>query len=95
VPVAPTAARVLVVSTRVSHHEYTGITRHSRTRVVLTAYFVISLVIGLSCHHPFADLATKLDAGVEASGPHDLAVRTASALVSSAARVHRIPAQRS
>ena len=32
VPVAPAAARVVVVSTRVSHHEFTGITRHSRTR---------------------------------------------------------------
>ncbi len=32
VPVAPAAARVVVVSTRVSHHGRTGITRHSRTR---------------------------------------------------------------
>jgi hypothetical protein len=28
-PGAPAAARVVVVNTRVSHHEYTGITRHS------------------------------------------------------------------
>ena len=33
-----------------SHHEFTGTTRHSRTRMVLTAYFVLSPVIGLSCH---------------------------------------------
>ncbi|MDR3484385.1 MAG: hypothetical protein P4M05_05675 [Bradyrhizobium sp.] len=33
----------------------------------------------------------QLDAGVEASGPHDFTVREISALVSSAARVHRIP----
>ena len=32
----------------------------------------------------------KLDAGVEASGPHDFAVRKQNALVRSAARVHRI-----
>jgi hypothetical protein len=31
-------------------HGFTGITRHSRTRVVLTAYFVLSPVIGLACH---------------------------------------------
>jgi hypothetical protein len=40
-----------VVNTRVSHHGRTGITRHSRTRMVLTVYFVLSLVTGLSCHH--------------------------------------------
>jgi hypothetical protein len=32
-------------------------------------------VIGLSCHRRFADTSAKLDAGVEASGPHDFAVR--------------------
>jgi hypothetical protein len=32
VPVAPAAACAKVVSTRVSHHEFTGITRHSRAR---------------------------------------------------------------
>jgi hypothetical protein len=35
-------------------------------------------------------LLARLDAGVEASEPHDFAVRD-SALVSGAARVHRIP----
>jgi hypothetical protein len=29
-----------------SHHRSTGITRHSRTRVVLTAYFVLSPITG-------------------------------------------------
>ena len=33
----------------------------------------------------------ELDASVEASGPHDFAVRELSALVFGAARVHRIP----
>ena len=63
-----------VENTRVSHHGRTGITRHSRTRVVLTVSFVISLVIGLfvtiACGSP-----RKLDAGIEAPGPHDFAVR--------------------
>src|SRR3954454_15503980 len=41
--------------------------------VVLTVSFVISPVIGLCCHRRSA--CAKLDAGVEASGPHDFAVR--------------------
>src|SRR3954451_10313958 len=41
---------------------------------VLTVSFVISPVIGLCCHRRFAS-AAKLDASVEASGPHDFAVR--------------------
>src|SRR3954447_20688488 len=41
--------------------------------MVLTVSFVISSVIGLCCHRRFA--CTKLDASVEASGPHDFAVR--------------------
>src|ERR1700738_4490756 len=53
--------------------------------MVLTAYFVLSPVIGLVCHrrlrlkaclHPVGPTCLrKLDAGVEASGPHDFAVR--------------------
>jgi hypothetical protein len=42
--------------------------------MVLTVSFVLSPVIGLSCHRRFADISAKLDAGVEASGPHDFAV---------------------
>jgi hypothetical protein len=45
--------------------------------MVLTAYFVLSPVIGLSCHRRLADTSARLDAGVEASGPHDFAVRFA------------------
>jgi hypothetical protein len=54
--------------------------------MVLTAYFVLSPVIGLSCHrrwrigHACARSGRlclrELDAGVEASGPHDFAVRS-------------------
>src|SRR3954449_3285667 len=42
---------------------------------VLTVSFVISPVIGLDCHRRFARLSAKLDASVEASEPHDFAVR--------------------
>src|SRR3954451_3255013 len=57
--------------------------------MVLTVSFVISPVIGLSCHRRFA-LAAKLDASVEASGPHDFAVRV-STVRQRCLRVHRIP----
>ena len=52
--------------------------------MVLTAYFVISLVIGclvtiaceLECLRPVGPTRLRrLDAGIEASGPHDLTVR--------------------
>jgi hypothetical protein len=33
------------------HHGRAEITRHSRTRVVLTVSFALSLVTGLFCHH--------------------------------------------
>ena len=56
-----------------------------------TTYFALSPVIGLSCHRRLADTSAKLDAGVEASGPHDFAVRKISAFVFGATCVHRIP----
>jgi hypothetical protein len=44
--------------------------------MVLTVSFVLSPVIGLSCHrHPRKLSSRELDASVEASGPHDFAVR--------------------
>ena len=43
--------------------------------MVLTAYFALSPVIGLSCHRRWWKNFRQLDAGVEASGPHDFAVR--------------------
>jgi len=63
-----------VESTRVSHHRSTEITRHS-LRNGFTAYFVLSPVIGLFCHRHRRSCLHQLDAGVEASGPHDFAVR--------------------
>jgi hypothetical protein len=66
-----------VGSTRVSHHGRTGITRHSRTRMVLTVSSGLSLVTGLSCHHHRDDAKhyRQLDASVGASGPHGFSVR--------------------
>jgi hypothetical protein len=43
--------------------------------MVLTASFVLSPAIGLVCHRRLARLLARLDAGVEASGPHDFTVR--------------------
>src|SRR5665213_1509933 len=61
-PLHPQPRARSVVSTRVSHHEFTGITRHSRTRMVLTVSFVLSPVIGLCCHRRLADTSARLDA---------------------------------
>jgi hypothetical protein len=73
-----------------SHRRSSRFTRHSRTRVVLTVSFVLSPAIGLVCHRHLADTSAKLDAGVEASGPHDFAVRV-RAIRQKRTRVHRIP----
>jgi hypothetical protein len=59
--------------------------------MVLTASFALSPVIGLSCHRHLAEMdSAKLDAGVEASGPHDFTVRV-STFRQARRRVHRIP----
>ena len=73
-----------VVNTRVSHYGHTGSPGIPRA-MVLTVSFVLSPVIGLVCHrrlrieaclHPVGPTCLrKLDAGVEASGPHDFTVR--------------------
>jgi hypothetical protein len=56
------------------HSEVTGTVRHSRTQW-FTAYTALSPEIGLSCLRRLRRLLRKLDASVEASGPHDFAVR--------------------
>ena len=61
-----------------SHHGRAGFTRHSRTRMVLTVSFALSLVTGLFCHHPRVMRSiSRVDASVGASGPHDFAVHLA------------------
>ena len=65
-----------VENTRVSHHGCAGKHPAFPHAMVLTGSFVISPVIGLFCHRHFTDNnSAKLDAGVEASGPHDFSVR--------------------
>jgi hypothetical protein len=63
-----------IESTRDSHHGHTGFTRHS-PRNGFTAYSALFPVIGLSCHRHQRSCLRQLDAGVEASEPHDFAVR--------------------
>ena len=59
--------------------------------MVLTVSFVLSPVIGLFCHRRLAQSpARDLNASVEASGPHDFAVRL-KRIRQSAIHVHRIP----
>jgi hypothetical protein len=60
--------------------------------MVLTVSFALSPVIGLSCHRRPRDAKhhREFDAGIEASGPHDFAVRV-SAVRYRHLRVHRIP----
>jgi hypothetical protein len=59
-----------------SRHRFTGFNRHSLHNG-FTVSFVLSPVIGLCCHRrSWEALASQeLDAGLEASGPHDFAVR--------------------
>ncbi len=66
-------------------HEHTGSAEAIRPslRDGVTAYFALSPAIGLFCHRRRQRLSCRLDASVEASGPHDFAVRK-SALSSEA-----------
>src|SRR5258708_14321312 len=89
-PMRPIAARAMIVVERTRVSQVTpGNTRHSpRNGLRLMSYsprrsgFFATVACGYF---------RKLDASVEASGPHDFAVRKLSALVFSAACVHRIP----
>jgi hypothetical protein len=58
--------------------------------MVLTVSFVLSPVIGLFCHRRRWSYLHRLDASVEASKPHDFAVRF-SAIRQRRICVHRIP----
>ena len=77
-----------------SHHGHTGTPGIPRA-MVLTVSFVISPVIGLCCHRRKRSCVRKLDASVEASGPHDFAVREARAFVFRAASRPSHPVPRS
>ena len=88
----PRVQEVVGVSIRVSQvtPESPGIPR----AVVLTGSFALSSAIGLFCHRHRRRLSCRLDASVEASGPHDFSVRL-GAVRQKRRRVHRIPPQRS
>jgi hypothetical protein len=79
-----------IESTRVSHYRYTGSEPGIPRAMVLRLIFVISPVIGLFCHRRLQDTSRKLDTSVEASGPHDFAVRI-RAVRQRHVSVHRIP----
>jgi hypothetical protein len=64
-----------VVSTRVSHHGRTGITRHSRTRWFYGLFRALPGDRALLSPSLRGVASAKLDASVGASGPHDFAVR--------------------
>ena len=73
------------------HSGRTGNHPASPHAMVLTVSFVLSPGDRALLSPSLAKIASrKLDAGVEASGPHDFSVRKQNALVSSAACVHRI-----
>ena len=74
---APAAARVVVVSTRVSHHEYAGNTRHSPRNGFNG--FLRALPGDRACLPPSLADTRQLDTSVGASGPHDFAVRVSAA----------------
>ena len=62
--------------------------------MVLTVSFVLSPVIGLFCHRRLAQSSARdLNASVEASGPHDFAVRFCT-IRQRRISVHRIPSPR-
>ena len=86
---APAASCAKIENTRDSHHGHTGFTRHS-PRNGFTAYSALFPVIGLSCHRHQRSCLRQLDAGVEASEPHDFVVRV-RAVRQQHISVHRIP----
>jgi hypothetical protein len=77
-------------TTRVSHHRFTGITRRSRTRMVLTVSFVLSPVIGLVCHRRLRK-CPQVRCRRRGIGTTRLRRPRRRRSSSGAARVHRIP----
>jgi hypothetical protein len=75
-------------------HEHTGSAEAIRPslRNGFTAYFVLSPVIGFLATVASQKNSARLDASVEASGPHDFAVRVGTTR-QPCPRVHRIPSR--
>jgi hypothetical protein len=59
------------------HSEVANNIRHPHAMVY--GLYVLSPVIGLVCHRRWRSELRQLDAGVEASGPYDFAVRVSAA----------------
>src|SRR5712672_1513178 len=80
-PVAPAASCALCIGKK---HTSIRVPRNHPAfphAMVLTVSFALSPVIGLSCHRRRWSYLRRLDASVEASGPHDFAVRKPCAFV--------------
>ena len=58
-PMHPQPRVGIKITTRVSHHEFTGKTRHPHTAMVLTGYRVLSPVTGLVCHRRLAKTSSR------------------------------------
>ena len=79
-----------VESTRVSHHRSTGNARHSLRNGFNGLFRALPGDRAFLSPSSVEVAFRELDAGVEASGPHDFAVRF-SAIRQERIRVHRIP----
>jgi hypothetical protein len=88
---APAASRAKQKAHEHSHHGHTGITRHSPRNGFNG--FLRALPGDRACLSPSPTKVAfhRLDAGVEASGPHDFAVRRERASSLRAPSVHRTP----
>ena len=89
-PGASAAARVLVVSTRVSHHGHTGNTRHS-PRNGFNGFLRALPGDRAFCHRRLADTSTRLERQRRGVRTTRLRRPQVGALVSSTICVHRIP----
>jgi hypothetical protein len=91
---APDSARSLVCEMKKahkrSHHGHTGTPSIPRA-MVLTVSFALSSVTGLSCHRRLAKLPPRDLTPASGRQDHTTSPSAGNALVSSAARVHRIP----
>jgi len=90
---APAASRGKTKTTRVSHHGYAGPTRHSRTRLVLTVSFVVSLVNRAFLPPSPAERESILAGLTPASGCQDATTSPSASVpfVVGHQDVHRIP----
>jgi hypothetical protein len=87
---APAALRAKVESTQASHHGHTGNTRHSPHNG-FTVSFVLSPVIGLSCHRHLTDSYPRSLTPASRRQDHTTSPSADQRIRLCAIRVHRIP----